>query len=124
MSKLILIDGTEYRVALVKLKRKADILDKSAHRDEYGILHREVIGTYYNYELQIGTVNNPALYEQLFEVLSAPVPSHIVELPNDHVAFEGYFSSIADEVLRVTDEGTIYKGLSCRLTATRPRKTP
>lgn len=123
MSKYIIIDGKEYRVAITSLKRKADILDRYAERSEDGVLHREVIGTYYNYTLEIGTVNDIDLYEELFEVLSAPVASHMVELPNDHIRFEGYFSSIQDEVQLVRDDGTLYKKLSCRLTATRPRRT-
>ena len=123
MSKHIIIDGKEYNVAIVQLQRKADILDRYAERSEDGVLHREVIGTFINYALKIGTVNDIDLYEELFDVLSAPVASHMVELPNDHIRFEGYFSSIQDEVQLVRDDGTIYKNLVCRLTATRPRRT-
>lgn len=118
----IKIDGVMYRVAIVSLKRKADILDKYAERSEDGILHREVIGTYHNFTLNIGVVNDLNLYNTLFEVLSAPVASHMVELPHDHVQFEGYFSSIQDEIDRVSDNGTRYKGLSCNLIAVQPRR--
>lgn len=125
MAKYIRIDGTEYKVAITELKRRADILDRYAHRDENGILHREVIGTYINYDLQLycpPTTEGRTIYNQLFEVLSAPVASHIVEMPNDGIAFEGYFSSIADAVDKIDDYGTRYKGLTCKLTATRPRR--
>lgn len=123
MSDLIIIDGVSYDVAITQLQRKADILDRSANRSEDGVLHREVIGTYYNYTLNIYT-SNKKLYERLFWVLSAPTAYHRVELPNDHVAFDGYFSSIQDEVLRLEKDGTRYKKLTCRLTAMRPRRTP
>ena len=118
----IKIDGTTYPVAIIKLQRKADILDKYAERSEDGVLHREVIGTYHNYTLNIGIVNDLDLYNTLFDVLSAPVASHVVELPHDHVAFDGYFSSVKDEIDRITDEGTRYKGLSCNLVAMEPRR--
>lgn len=124
MSEFLIIDGITYRVPIIELKRKADILDKYAYRSEDGILHREVIGTYYNYSLKIGTINDPVLYNTLFEVLSAPVDYHTVELPNDHVAFKGYFSSVSDEVSRVRPDGTKYKELSCNLTARAPRRRP
>lgn len=124
-NRLIVIDGKEYDVAITSLKRKADILDKTANRTEDGVLHREVIGTYYNYTLEIGIVNDTDLYEELFWVLSAPQASHMVAMPNDGVTFEGYFSSIEDEVSRLLPDGkTLYKGLKCRFTATRPRRTP
>lgn len=124
MSEFLIIDSVVYRVPIVELKRKADILDKYAYRTEDGVLHREVIGTYYNYSLKIGTVNDIALYNTLFEVLSAPTASHLVELPNDHISFRGYFSSIQDEVKRVQKDGTLYKGLTCNLTAMVPRRRP
>lgn len=124
-NRLIVIDGKEYDVAITSLKRRADILDKTANRTEDGVLHREVIGTYYNYTLEIGIVNDTDLYEELFWVLSAPQASHMVAMPNDGVTFEGYFSSIEDEVSRLLPDGeTLYKGLTCRFTATRPRRTP
>lgn len=119
----IKIDGTTYRVAITSLKRKADILDKYAERTEDGILHREVIGTYHNYTLTIGVMNDLDLYNALFDVLSEPVESHIVELPHDHVAFEGYFSSVQDEIDRITEYGARYKGLNCNLVAISPRRT-
>ena len=124
MSKYLIIDGVEYQVALVEVKRRADILDKYAYRSEDGILHREVIGTYYNYDLQIGITHNKELYNRLFEVLSDPVASHLVVLPHDGVQYEAYCSSVNDTVLRIEENGALYKGLSCKFTAMKPRKTP
>ena len=125
MSRYIIIDGVEYPVAITELKRSAAILDKYANRTEDGILHREVIGTYYNYALKIYCrPQDMDTYNTLFNVLSAPVASHMVELPNDHEVFEGYFSSIEDNVKLITSSGTVYTGLTCRLTSMKPRRTP
>ncbi len=125
MAKSIIIDGTSYAVRITELKRTADILDKYAERSEDGILHREVIGTYYNYQLKIGVQRGErTLYNNLFDVLSAPVESHRVELPHDHVEFEGYFSSISDNIRLVDDDGFDCDGLTCKLTCMKPRRTP
>ena len=121
-SKYIIIDGTEYRVAITELQRKGDILDLTANRTADGVLHREVIGTYYNYTLKIGVINNQDLYNQLWSVLTAPVASHSVTLPHDHIQFTGYFSSCQDNIVLVTDEGYKAKGLSCNLVACRPSR--
>lgn len=120
----IIIDGTSYDVAITSLKRTADVLDKYAYRDENGDLHREVIGTYYNYTLSIGVINNDELYNKLFDVLAEPVAYHVVTLPHDNYKFEGYFSSVADEVARLTPSGAHFKGLTCKLIARLPRKRP
>lgn len=117
----IIIDGVEYDVAITECKRKADILDKYAERTEDGNLHREVIGTYHNFTLNLFT-NDKALYNKLFDVLSAPVAKHSVTMPTDGVTFDGYFASVQDEVVRIEKDGTKYKGLSCNLVAVYPRR--
>lgn len=123
MAKYIVIDGREYPVMISELKRRADILDKYAYRSEDGHLHREVIGTYHNYDLKI-VCPDRTLYNELFDVLSEPTAYHSVIMPNDGVQFDAYFSSVQDEVLLVDDYGTKYKGLSCKCTAMIPRRTP
>ena len=122
VDRQIIIDGVSYDVAITTLKRKGDILDKSAWRTEDGDLHREVIGTYYNYKLAIGVIDNEVLYNTLFEVLTNPVAYHQVTLPHDNYSFKGYFSSVEDELVRLTPTGGIFKGLTCNLTSKTPRK--
>ena len=125
MAKVIIIDDKAYAVRITELKRTADILDKYAERDEKGELHREVIGTYYNYQLKIGVkMGERDLYNELFDVLSAPVDCHDVELPHDHIKFKGYFSSISDNIKMIDDDGFDANGLSCKLTCMKPRRTP
>ena len=121
--KYLKIDGTVYPVAIVELQRKGDILDLTANRTENGVLHREVIGTYYNYTLKIETPTDPKLHEDLWWVLTAPVASHQVQLPYQQSAFEGYFSSCQDNIILINADGITAKGLSCNLIATRPSRT-
>lgn len=121
-SKWLQIDGVEYKVPIVSLKRKGDILDLTANRTEDGVLHREVIGTFYNYTLTIGIVNDQELYDALWWVLTTPVASHQIQLPNQPEAFEGYFGSCQDDIVLITDEGQKAKGLSFNLVATRPSR--
>lgn len=126
MSKYIIIDGIEYAVPIIKLQRKGDILDRVANRTEDGDLHREVIGTYYNYSLEIGRVRDLVLYEMLWNVLTEPVAFHTIELPHDHISFQGYFGSVQDEIVKVDDDtgDVIYKSLTCNLVARLPRRRP
>ena len=124
-SKYLKIDGTEYQVAIVGLGRKGDILDLTANRNEDGVLHREVIGTFYNYTLNIIAPTDPALYESIWWKLTEPVASHQVQLPYQPEPFEGYFGSCKDDVNLIDKNGRfIGKGISCSLTATRPSRTP
>ncbi len=52
---MIKIDGTEYNVPVISIKRTADFLDKFATRTESGDLQRELIGVYFNYQPQFGS---------------------------------------------------------------------
>ena len=123
-SKYLTIDNTEYPVAIVSLQRKGDILDLTANRTEDDVLHREVIGTYYNYTLNIIAPTDPALYESLWWKLTEPVASHQVKLPYQSEAFEGYFGSCKDDINLIDKTGKfIGKGISCNLVATRPART-
>ena len=54
MSNLITIDGTQYDVPIVSMKRSADDLYKYAERTEDGVLHSEKIGVYFNYQIVVG----------------------------------------------------------------------
>ena len=126
--KYIVIDNEVFEIPIIQLKRKGDILDRTATRTQDGVLHRDVIGTYYNYTLNIGQVRDPVLYNKLWWKLTEPTASHMVKLPHDGVEFEGYFSSVQDEVIFVVvdENGHRYKakGLSCNLTAFRPARVP
>ena len=61
----IVIDSTTYNIPVLSIKRKAEVLDKYAERTEDGVLHREIIGVYFNYELAFGRTNNTTEYAAL-----------------------------------------------------------
>ena len=126
-SKYLQIDGTTYNVGIADLQRKGDILDLTANRTEDGVLHRDVIGTYYNYSLTI-VCHDQEEYEKLWWVLTAPKASHQIQLPYQPEPFEGYFGSVKDTIVDVDSTNASYqsygakyraKGLSCNLIATR-----
>ena len=122
-SKYIQIDGQEYKVPLISpIDRKGDILDLTANRTEDGVLHRDVIGTYYNYTLNFLNNGNTQAYEELWWKLTEPVASHQVQLPYQPEPFEGYFGSCKDNVTLITSDGIKAKGLSCNLICTRPSR--
>lgn len=116
------IDGTKYDVHLIDVKRSADMLDARAYRTEDGILHRKVIGMYYNYEVTVGIEEDLDLYDKLFEKLTEPVASHSVQLPGEDSPQERYISSVSDGILRVTKKGTLYKDLTFKTICTAPTK--
>ena len=49
---MIVIDGEQFKIDVLSVKRSADFLDKYAERLANGHLRRELIGVYFNYKLQ------------------------------------------------------------------------
>ena len=62
------------------------------------------------------------MYDSLLDVLSAPVDSHSVMMPNENSAQERYVSSVQDGILRVEDDGTLYKDLTFNCTCIAPTR--
>lgn len=122
-SKWIRIDGVEYKVALSPLKRKGDVLDLTAKRTEDGVLHREIIGTYYNYTLNVERGGDMEAYNAFWWTVTAP-SNHFIILPYSTEEIEGYFGSCQDEIFFVNASGKRVKGFSCNMVAVRPARTP
>lgn len=109
---------------MVSLKRNADVLDKYANRTEDGDLKREIIGVYYNFTLTVGVVENPALYQSLWDKLTEPTEFHTVELPdiNGVYRFTAYISSVSDEYMKVKSNSASFQGLTAKFTAKSPAR--
>lgn len=123
---MIIIDGDEFDIPIVSLKGQADMLDKYAERTVDGILHRELIGVYDNYEIQFASSyrNSPA-YSDLWFKVTEPVPWHMVKFPTifGDREIEGYFANTSHEVVRQKDGVTYWKGLSTSFVSRRKRPT-
>lgn len=124
----ITIDGTTYDIPIKVAKRKADVLDKFAERTQDGVLHREIIGVYYNYDLQCGmSLNNATDYAALWVKVTEPEESHEITLPDESgtLTFDAYFANISDEVVKWKEGGTNYfRNLSFSVIAISPARTP
>lgn len=121
---MIVIDSQTYNVDVVSLKRKAEILDKYAKRNPAGVLLHGVIGVYYNYELQFGPGIDPDEYQRLWDKLTEPTEFHTVTVPDIRgtYTFKAYFSNIGDEMVRVNDNTSLFKGLTVNFIAQSPAR--
>lgn len=112
---MIVIDGDSYDIPIVSLKAQADALDKYAERTNDGVLHRELIGVYDNYEIEFASsVGNSQVYADLWWKLTEPVKFHFVSFPGilGERVIEGYFASTSHEVLKIKNGNSYWKGLT------------
>lgn len=122
VKKYLEIDGVSYPVKLYDVQRSADVLDLYAYRTEDGVVHRKPIGTYMNYTAAVGIEDDLELYDNLFEVLSAPVESWMIKFPNEKEPQLRYVSSVKDAISRIQDDGTLYKGLTFNVVCVGPTR--
>jgi len=70
------IDGVEYRnIHVVSVKRSFSVLDgENAGRTMDGAMQRDIIGTYYNYSLEIDPMDSkPDEYDALYEAVRSDI---------------------------------------------------
>ena len=120
----ITIDGVTYNVPVTSIKRSADFLDKFAERTADGVLHREIIGVYFNYKLQFGQASMVD-YAALWDKLTEPVEFHTVVIPDEDgdLTFTAYFSGISDELVRVSGSTRYWKNLIVNFIAQEPARS-
>ncbi len=126
MEYLFKIDGRGFSgVGVESLKRSFRIPDGANAGDMLsGDYERDLVGTYYDYDLVITTsdltVNE---YDALFEVLSAPVNSHTVEMPYgmSSITYEAMIQRGSDELIPM-DDGTWWGNLNVSIQAKKPQR--
>lgn len=121
---MIFIDGSEYAVPIVSLSRKADFLDKYAERVETGRLFRELIGVYFNYQIQFGTGADPVEYARLWNKITEKQEFHTVSIPDGDGmhTFEAYFANVGDTMFKYKDPQAFYKSLTLDIISRDPTR--
>lgn len=122
---MITIDGSSYDIPIISVRRRAEFLDKFAERTDDGVLHRELIGVYFNYQLQLG-VTDSTTYHALWDKLTEPVTFHTVVVPDvdGTLTFDAYFSNVTDEVRKIVGSTSYFKSLTVNFTAKSPARVP
>ena len=126
---ILTVDDVEYDVLVPAggVKRSFQVMDgENAGRVMSGRMTRDIKGTFYNDELQIyPKIGHYSDYDSLYEVLSAPVDSHMAVLPYGQgmSTFEMYVTTGQDTLARKNASGTYWTGLSVQFIAMEPQRT-
>ena len=126
----IVMDGTTYRlrVKFKTLGRSFRVEDGDNAGDMLsGLYKRDVIGTYYDYSMEVEPdPQYPGDYDNFFDAISAPVDSHSITVP--------YGQSTLTYTAMVTSGADVYQGkvagverwagLQVQFTAQKPQREP
>ena len=129
MTSILSLDGKEYpNLHVVSLKRSFAVLDgDNAGRVMTGAMTRDIIGTYYNYSMEIDPVSsNLAEYDEFYEAISAPVDSHVLTVPyaQTTLTFDAYIANGEDELVSKYGSRNEWQNLAINFVAMKPKRTP
>lgn len=122
------IDGRAFRVFVPAggIQRQGRVLDRdTAGRTTDGNMKRDIIGTYYNYVIQIDAQGlDVHEYDDLYEILSAPINSHTLEVPYGQgtFVFEAYVANVDDNLKLARNGINLWGDLSVTFTAMAPAR--
>lgn len=128
MQPVFRLDGRKYNVTVPEggLKRSGKVLDgDNTKRGKSGRIIRDIIGTYYNYSMQVDTKNlDVKEYDKLYEELSAPVESHMIDVPygQGSMRLEAYVSNVDDALILMQDGRNLWGGLTFNFVAMEPQR--
>jgi len=125
MSGIVIIDNQTYQVPVISMKRKAEFLDKYAERTADGQLHRELIGVFFNYQIQFGRAS-VSEYHRLWDKLTEPQEFHTVTVPDEDgfFTYKAYFSNVGDEFQFVKGSQTrMMSNLTVNCIAQKPARS-
>lgn len=123
------VNGVEYDVHVPEsgITRKFSVTDTdNAGRAINGDMIRDIIGTFYNYTIEIyPKPENPQDYYKLYNLLSAPVEYYELEVPYNAgwLVYNAYITSGEDK-LRTMKNGNKWKGVSINFISMTPQWRP
>lgn len=120
------IDNVVYDVTVKKMSRNFEALDtQNTNRTLDGVMHRDVIGVFYNYSLELETKNlNVQQYDALYEVISSPDEKHTLTFPygQQMFTFEAYITNGSDDLMLMKEGMNLWGNLKFNIIAIAPKR--
>lgn len=126
----ITMDGIFYDVRV-----KYDTLDRAFRLTEgvnagdmlSGRHERDLVGTYYDYSLQVEpNPKNRAAYDAFYQAISTPQDTHSIMLPygQETITFDAMVESGTDRYRGEVSGESRWTGLTVQFSAVKPQRTP
>ena len=128
ISAPIVLDGKTYpHIHFVSIKRSFEVMDgPNAGRSLAGTMLRDVVGTYYNYSVEVDADDKyPEEYDEFYEDISAPVDSHVLTIPYGQTTatFDAYATNGKDSLVAMMENQNRWGNLTFNFIAMEPKRT-
>lgn len=123
------LDGIDYNVNVISLKRNFEVADSDATgRTKDWVMHRDVVGTFYNYTLEVAVKDfDYDSYDAFYEAISLPYASHSLQVPygqSGTLTFQAYCTKGSDNLIHIYKKRSknLFNGLSVNFIAMEPQR--
>lgn len=126
----VILDGVTYnlRVTFETIGRSFRIEDgENAGNMLSGLYQRDIIGTYYDYSMQVeADPNDPTTYDNFYQAITSPVNSHELTLPygQSSITFNAMITSGSDTFRGKVGGKNRWGNLQINFTAIEPYREP
>lgn len=123
-----MMDGKTYNVQVMSLKRLFDI--KEAIQAKYtqgGGIYRDLVGTYYNYQITVREKNGDReALDAFWDDISKPVASHDCVFPYNQTVLSQkmYVKNGSQDISRLYEDGAVWKDITIQFFAKAPKVIP
>lgn len=125
---ILSVGGYVPDVNIMSVERTASILDgENAGRLKTGDMSRDIIGTYYNYGIEVEPkLEKLSDYDTLYQMVTAPVASYEFEVPfaQGILSYEAYVSEVTDELRYMDPRQNLWNGMGFTAIAIKPQRYP
>ena len=122
---VFMMDGVDYDIFVTKLERNFEVSDSdSSGRTKDWVMHRDVVGTFYNYTIEFEMHNyNLEAYSAFYQAISSPTAQHVLTFPynGETITFNAYCTKGKD-TLKIRNGKNIWSGLSVNFIAMEPQR--
>lgn len=123
-----LLDGEAYNVQVMSLKRLFEVKEAiSAKVTQSGRIYRDLVGTYYNYQITVREKDGDrAAFDAFWDAISRPVESHECVFPYNQVTVSQkmYIKTGSQDISRLYADGAIWKDITVQFMALEPKVKP
>lgn len=128
MKTVFTIDGLQFDISVVSLERRASLREGDNEGTAMsGRKIRDLKGTFYDYTVTLNTRDVGGQdYDELYELLTAPVDSHQVVMPygQQTLAFEAYIEEVSDALKHMGKTKNLWGDLEVEFAAMEPQRIP
>lgn len=123
-----MMDGKTYNVQVMSLKRLFDI--KEAMQAKYtqgGGIYRDLVGTYYNYQITVREKNGDReALDDFWNDISKPAESHDCVFPYNQTVLSQkmYVKNGYQDIRRLYEDGAIWQDITIQFFAKAPKVMP